>query len=89
VFQCLIVDGENAGDDALRNAERYVIEDAEFKEFIERHSHVKVLVPEYSYMIKNSYLILDEYVSGVQLFVLTRWSFLSIFLEIRIPKLIL
>lgn len=65
VFQCLIVDGENAGDDALRNAERYVIEDAEFKEFIERHSHVKVLVPEYSYMIKNSYLILDEYVSGV------------------------
>jgi radical S-adenosyl methionine domain-containing protein 2 len=57
------VDGENAGEDALRNAERYVIEDEEFAAFIERHSQVKVLVPEYSDMMKNSYLILDEYVS--------------------------
>ena len=57
------MDGENEGEDALRNAERYVIKDEEFTSFINRHSHVKVLVPEYSYMIKNSYLILDEYVS--------------------------
>ena len=61
VFQCLLVDGENQGVDALRNAERFVIEDEEFAAFVERHSHVPTLVPEYSYMIKNSYLILDEY----------------------------
>ena len=63
VFQCLVVDGENQGEDALRNAERYVITDEEFKTFLDRHSNVPTLVPETSDMMKNSYLILDEYVS--------------------------
>ena len=64
VFQCLLVDGENQGEDVLRNAERYVIKDEEFKAFIDRHSNVPTLVPEYSDMMKNSYLIVDEYVSA-------------------------
>lgn len=46
VFQCLLIDGENAGADAIRNASTFVISDKEFNEFLERHSSVKSLVPE-------------------------------------------
>eukprot|EP00064_Thunnus_orientalis_P004055 superscaffoldBa00000357_g4066 len=46
VFQCLLIDGENAGEDALREAERFVISDQQFQEFLDRHSNVSCLVPE-------------------------------------------
>lgn len=46
VFQCLLIDGENAGEDALREAEKFVISDQLFQEFLDRHSSVPCLVPE-------------------------------------------
>lgn len=64
VFQCLLLEGENAGPDALRNAERFYISEHSFSEFLNRHSHVKCLVAESNTKMQNSYLILDEYVSN-------------------------
>ncbi|KAM6916842.1 S-adenosylmethionine-dependent nucleotide dehydratase RSAD2 [Lycodopsis pacificus] len=61
VFQCLLIDGENAGEKALREAERFVISEQLFQEFLERHSSVPCLVPESNEKMRNSYLILDEY----------------------------
>ena len=46
VFQCLVVGGENAGKDALRNAESFVITDDQFQTFLDKHIDVKCLVPE-------------------------------------------
>lgn len=46
VFQCLLIDGENAGEAALREAERFIISDQQFLEFLDRHSSISCLVPE-------------------------------------------
>ncbi len=46
VFQCLLIDGENAGAEALRDAAAFVITDAEFNAFLDRHKSISVLVPE-------------------------------------------
>uniref|UniRef100_A0A8C9YZE1 S-adenosylmethionine-dependent nucleotide dehydratase RSAD2 n=2 Tax=Sander lucioperca TaxID=283035 RepID=A0A8C9YZE1_SANLU len=43
VFQCLLIDGENAGESALREAERFVISEQQFQEFLDRHSSVSCL----------------------------------------------
>ncbi|KAL3832556.1 hypothetical protein ACJMK2_024189 [Sinanodonta woodiana] len=61
VFQCLLIDGENAGEDALRNAESFLLTDEEFQDFLHRHKDVKCLVPESNKTMKDSYLILDEF----------------------------
>ncbi|KAG8445603.1 hypothetical protein GDO86_010400 [Hymenochirus boettgeri] len=61
VFQCLIIDGENSGEEALRQAETFVITDNEFTSFLDRHRNVKCLVPESNKQMRDSYLILDEY----------------------------
>eukprot|EP00794_Sanderia_malayensis_P016701 gene16701-18395_t len=61
IFQCLAIDGENQGETSLRKVDPFLIDSGQFKAFIERHSHVKQLVPEYSEMMKQSYLIVDEY----------------------------
>ncbi|XP_060606466.1 S-adenosylmethionine-dependent nucleotide dehydratase RSAD2-like [Ruditapes philippinarum] len=61
VFQCLLIDGENAGQDALRNAETFVISNEDFDKFLEIHKSVRCLVPESNQKMQNSYLILDEY----------------------------
>ncbi|XP_038072337.1 radical S-adenosyl methionine domain-containing protein 2-like isoform X2 [Patiria miniata] len=61
VFQCLLIGGENSGEDALRHAESYVISPEEFQAFLDRHKDVKCLVPESNEKMQNSYLILDEY----------------------------
>ncbi|XP_066445318.1 S-adenosylmethionine-dependent nucleotide dehydratase RSAD2 [Eleutherodactylus coqui] len=61
VFQCLIIDGENSGEEALRQAEKFVITDDEFKGFLNRHKDIKCLVPESNQQMRDSYLILDEY----------------------------
>ncbi len=63
VFQCLLIDGENAGPEAKKNAESFVITDKQFSSFLQRHASVPQLVPESNDMMRNSYLILDEYVS--------------------------
>ena len=46
VFQCLLIDGENAGQDAIRNAEGFVITETEFEDFLQRHKDVPCLVQE-------------------------------------------
>ncbi|KAM6149653.1 S-adenosylmethionine-dependent nucleotide dehydratase RSAD2 isoform 2-T2 [Erethizon dorsatum] len=46
VFQCLLIEGENCGENALREAERFIISEEEFEEFLERHKEVSCLVPE-------------------------------------------
>ncbi|KAL1490086.1 hypothetical protein ABEB36_012829 [Hypothenemus hampei] len=61
VFQCLLLEGENVGPQALRNAEKFYIDDDTFKEFLDRHREVPCLVPESNLQMQNSYLILDEY----------------------------
>lgn len=61
VFQCLLIEGENVGEDALREAEQFVISDEEFEEFLDRHKDVSCLVPESNRQMRDSYLILDEY----------------------------
>lgn len=61
VFQCLLLDGENAGEDALRDARRFCVTDKEFEGFLGRHAGVQTLVPESNNTMRDSYLILDEY----------------------------
>jgi radical S-adenosyl methionine domain-containing protein 2 len=66
VFQCLIIDGENAGAEALRDASELVISKAQFDGFVERHRAADpdvaaVLVPEDNDTMRDSYLIVDEY----------------------------
>nr|XP_033793442.1 radical S-adenosyl methionine domain-containing protein 2 [Geotrypetes seraphini] len=61
VFQCLIIKGENSGEEALRQAERFIISDEEFNLFLERHKRISCLVPESNQKMRDSYLILDEY----------------------------
>ncbi|CAH2246235.1 radical S-adenosyl methionine domain-containing 2 [Pelobates cultripes] len=61
VFQCLIIEGENCGQDALRQAEKFVISKEDFKNFLNRHKDIKCLVPESNEQMRDSYLILDEY----------------------------
>nr|XP_022918330.1 radical S-adenosyl methionine domain-containing protein 2-like [Onthophagus taurus] len=61
VFQCLLLDGENVGEKALRNGEKFYISDDLFDQFLKRHNNIKCLVPESNNSMQNSYLILDEY----------------------------
>ena len=46
VFQCLLIEGENCGSEALRDAETFVISSDDFNMFVERHSKLSCLVPE-------------------------------------------
>lgn len=61
VFQCLLVDTENAGDQAVRQAKNLLITDEQFEDFVARHRSLQCLVPEPNVLMKSSYLILDEY----------------------------
>lgn len=46
VFQCLLIDGENAGENSLREAEKFVISEQQFQDYLDRHKSVECLVPE-------------------------------------------
>lgn len=61
VFQCLLLDGENTGATALRNAEDLTITKHQFNDFLERHRDIHCMVPESNEEMKDSYLILNEY----------------------------
>ena len=61
VFQCKKREGENYGEGALRQVEKFLISDDQFKDFLERHADVPQIVPEYSEMMVRSYFIVDEY----------------------------
>ncbi len=57
MFQCLLIGGENQGEDALRNAEKLVVTDEQFESFLKRHSRVASLVPE-----SNLKVLLDTFI---------------------------
>lgn len=59
VFQCLLIDGENAGPDALSDGASMVVSDEEFESFSQRHSHIPH-VAENNATMRNSYIIMDE-----------------------------
>jgi radical S-adenosyl methionine domain-containing protein 2 len=59
VFQCLLINGENTGSDALVDGESMVVTDSEFDLFVERHRHIP-LVAENNATMRNSYIIMDE-----------------------------
>lgn len=61
VFQCLLIDGENVGANALRDAKEMAIDSHQFNHFCNTHKGIKCLVPESNELMRNSYLILDEY----------------------------
>jgi radical S-adenosyl methionine domain-containing protein 2 len=63
VLQVLLLEGENTGPNALRNAEDLVISHEQFQAFLDRHASQKEqnrLVPEDNEAMENSYLLLDE-----------------------------
>ena len=61
VFQCLPIEGENVGDDALRDGTHLFVTDDEFQSFVDRHGDVHCMVPESNQNMRDSYFILDEY----------------------------
>lgn len=68
----MLIEGENVGPEAKRNAETFVITDEQFNSFLKIHATVSQLVPESNTMMRDSYLILDEYVRGIKHTVLVR-----------------
>lgn len=60
-FQVLQVDTENTGEIAARNCSEFLITDEEFEKFCHRHEHLPCFVPESNFLMKSSYIILDEY----------------------------
>ena len=60
-FQVLEVETENKGVDAKRDAKEFLISDEEFGEFCSRHEDLDCFVPESNFLMKSSYIILDEY----------------------------
>jgi len=61
VFQCLLLDSENSGEGALRQAAKLVVTNEQFENFLKKHESVgDCLVPESNEAMKDSYLILDE-----------------------------
>lgn len=76
VFQCLLIEGENVGEGALREAEKFVISNEEFQEFLDRHRDVSCLVPECN----------DKVISSIRSFVPKRTLRLSPKRDICGPK---
>lgn len=64
MFQCLLIEGENSGEDALREASKFVISDEDFEQFLERHKDVPCLVPESNQKVKLSFHNFILWLSG-------------------------
>ena len=63
VFQCLILEGENAGGPGdLRNARALTVTAAQFDAFVARHATAcsQIMIPEPNDVMRDSYLLLDE-----------------------------
>lgn len=60
-FQVLQVDTENVGEIAKRDCSEFLITDEEFGNFCRRHQQLPYFVPESNFLMKSSYIILDEY----------------------------
>lgn len=60
VFQVLPLEGENYGEGANRDVEKFLITSDQYEGFVARHRHTGVLVAESNDTMRNSYLILNE-----------------------------
>lgn len=60
-FQVLIVEGENDSTTTLRNAKNFVISNEEFQQFCDRHSQNDCFVAEPNSLMRDSYILVDEY----------------------------
>ena len=61
VFQCLPIEAENMGEGALRQVAPFLVTDEEWEHFLNTHSDLECLVRESNDQMRNSYIILDEY----------------------------
>lgn len=61
MFQVLVLADENDGNNTLRDATKFAITDEQFEAFCQRHRRQPSFVPESNRAMKNSYLLLDEY----------------------------
>ncbi|KAL7457361.1 hypothetical protein ACHAWC_008870 [Mediolabrus comicus] len=60
-FQCLILEGENAGGiNDINDARELQVSSDQFNDFIQRHAGQRALIPEPNTVMQNSYLLLDE-----------------------------
>jgi radical S-adenosyl methionine domain-containing protein 2 len=68
------LDGENTGKDtgSIRDARELVITNEQFQAFLDRHKDQSSLVPESNEAMKDSYLLLDEEMRYVVIFVYLR-----------------
>jgi len=55
VFQCLLIGGENAGKDAIKHAESFVVSEDDFRSFLDRHNSLSCLVPESNNFVSLSF----------------------------------
>ena len=69
VFQCLPVEAENIGEGAMRQVKEFLVSDEEWNLFLSTHKELKCLVSENNAEMRNSYLILDEYMRQAQFLV--------------------
>ena len=64
LFQCLLIEGENCGEGALRSAHTLSINNDQFDAFVKMQKEDAMpslhIVPENNAVMRNSYLILDE-----------------------------
>eukprot|EP00045_Choanoeca_perplexa_P019518 m.3048 g.3048 ORF g.3048 m.3048 type:complete len:324 (+) comp4405_c0_seq1:63-1034(+) len=65
VFQVLVLDNENSGDETIRDASHLAVSNDDFDAFIARHrgmceAALIKLVPESNDVMQNSYILLDE-----------------------------
>ena len=72
MFQCLLIGGENAGEDALRNAEEMVVTSKEFQEFCERHKEISCLVPESNEQVRPDFHLLGFIITYKLVVVMTQ-----------------
>lgn len=64
IFKVLPVVGENTGDGGLRDVASFEVSQCDFEEFLDRHRRAgleQIMVPEDNTKMRDSYLILDEY----------------------------
>lgn len=59
-FQVLLLENENVGEAAMRDARPLVVSDEQFQAFLKRHENLPQLIPEPNDVMQNSYLLLDE-----------------------------
>lgn len=69
----MLIEGENTGEESLREAERFIINDEDFERFVHRHKDLPCLVPESNQKV-------------IMLIVHTLWKAIYLLFGIRSPN---